>query len=219
MELSLGEQLLLLSYDDASGKPLIPASHLDYGQAGAYLLELFYAGRIGIEHGKLVALDRQSPDPVLVKMRAERPRSAVWWVLHLASPQRRQELLERLVDKGLLRRAEHKVLGIFPVRAYPEVDTTLERQIIDHLREVLIGATEPDRESVGLLGLIHVCGLDQKLFPDLDVKLIRRRIHELTEGDWSAPAVRRAITIMNAAVLAAVSGGIVSSNAGAVTTP
>lgn len=219
MELSLGEQLLLLSYDDASGKPMIAASHLNYGLAGAYLLELFYAGRIGIDHGKLVALDRESPDPVLVKVRAERPRTAVWWVLHLASPQRRQEVLDRLVEKGLLRRTEHRVLGIFPVRAYPEIDTTLERQIIDHLRGVLTGSTQPDREAVGLLGLIHVCGLDQKLFPGLDPKFIRGRIHELTEGDWSAPAVRRAITIMNAAVLAAVSGGIVSSNAGAVTTP
>ncbi|GIH04115.1 hypothetical protein Rhe02_21820 [Rhizocola hellebori] len=216
MELSLAEQLLLLSYDDVTGKPAIPMSNLDHGLAAAQLLDLHYQGKLTLDHGRLAAVDRADTDPVLAKIRAHKPHTPDWWVYHLADPHRRERLLDRLIDAGMLERREHRILGMFPVRAYPEVDPTEERALVDHLRDVVTGQAEPDRRSLGLLALAHGCGLDRHLFPTLDATLVRHRLNELTQGDWCGQAVRKVVEAENVAMLAAVSGGIVASTAGAV---
>lgn len=216
MELSLAEQLLLLSYDEVTGKPAIPVTNLDYGLAAAHLLDLSYQGKLAVDHGRLVVLDRHDPDPALAKIWAQRPHTADWWVYHLADPKRRADILDRLVSAGLLERRKHRVLGVFPVRAYPEVDPAQERALVDHLRDVVTGDAEPDKRSVGLLALAHGCMLDRHLFPAMDATLVRHRLNALTQGEWCTQAVRKVVQAMNVAVLAAVSGGIVGSTSGAV---
>ncbi len=216
MKLSLAEQLLLLSYDDVTGKPAIPLSNLDHGLAAAHLLDLNYQGKVILDHGRLVAVDRTDTDPVLTKIRVQKPHTADWWVYHLADPHRREALLDRLVSVGMLERREHRVLGMFPVRAYPEIDPAEERALIDHLREVVTGDAEPDRTSIGLLALAHGTGLDRHLFPTLDPTTVRHRLNELTDGEWCGQAVRKVVEAENVAMLAALSGGIVASTAGAV---
>jgi hypothetical protein len=214
VELSLSEQLLLLSYDEISGRPAIPTSHLDYGLAAARLLDLSYAGSLSITHGFLVPTGT-GDDPVLARFGNQR-HTAAWWVYHTADAQYRQQLLDRLVHRGLLDRRDHRVLGIFPVRAYPEVDPAQERALADHLREVLTGEAPPDRRSVSLLALTHACGLDRHLFPRVDKHTMLLRLNDLTASEWCGRAVRNIITAVNAAVISAISGLPVSSTASAV---
>jgi|KBSSwiStaDraftv2_1062776.scaffolds.fasta_scaffold157612_3 hypothetical protein len=214
MELSLSEQLLLLSYDEISGRPAIPARNLDYGLAAARLLDLSYAGALTITNGFLVPTGKGT-DPVLAKFGNNR-HSADWWVYHLADAGYRQDLLDRLVQRGLLDQRDHRVLGIFPVRAYPEVDPAQERMLADHLREVLTGNATPDQRSVSLLALTHACGLDKHLFPQVDRHTMLLRLGDLTASEWCGRAVRNIITSVNAAVISAVSGLPVSSAASAV---
>jgi hypothetical protein len=214
VELSLSEQLLLLSYDEVSGRPAIPVGHLDYGLAAARLLDLSWAGSLTITNGSLVPTGR-GDDPLLARFGNQR-HSADWWVYHAADAHYRQQLLDRLVDRGLLERRDHRVLGIFPVRAYPEVDPAQERALADHLRDVLTGQAPPDRASVSLLALTHACGLDKHLFPHIDKHTMRLRLGDLTAGEWCGRAVRNIITSVNAAVISAISGLPVSSTASAV---
>lgn len=222
MELSLSEQLLLLSYDEVSGRPAIPTGHLDYGLAAARLLDLTNAGSLTVTSGSLVptgssagAGGEGADGEVLAKFGNHR-HSADWWVYHLASPDYRQELLGRLVERGVLERREHRALGIIPVRAYPEVDPAQERALADHLRQVVVGTATPDPRSVSLLALAHACGLDKHLFPDVDKSTIRRRVGDLTTSEWCGRAVRNIITSVNAAVISAISGLPVSPAASAV---
>jgi hypothetical protein len=214
VELSLSEQLLLLGYDDVSGRPAIPAGHLDYGLSAARLLDLIYAGSLILADGYLTRTGK-GDDPVLAKFGGLR-HSADWWVYHLASPEYRQGLLDRLVDAGMLQRREHRVFGVFPVHAYPEVDPAQERLLANHLRAVLMGVEPPDQRAVSLLALAHACGLDKQLFPRLDPALIRAQMAELTKTEWCGAAVRKIIIAMNAAVISAVTGVAVSSAASAV---
>jgi Golgi phosphoprotein 3 (GPP34) len=214
VELSLSEQLLLLGYDDASGRPAIPAGHLDYGLSAARLLDLTYAGSLTLADGYLIPTGKGT-DPVLARLGGLR-HTAEWWVYHLASPDYRQGLLDRLVGAGMLERRDHKLFGVFPVHAYPEVDPAQERALAQHLQAVLLGAAPPDQRSVSLLALAHGCGLDKRLFPRLDAATVRSRMAELTKSEWCGAAVRKIITAMNAAVISAVSGVAVSSAASAV---
>jgi Golgi phosphoprotein 3 (GPP34) len=214
VELSLSEQLLLLGYDVVRGRPAIPASHLDYGLSAARLLDLIYMGSLALAGGYLVSTGKGA-DPVLARFGGLR-HSADWWVYHLASPEYRQTLLDRLVAARLLEQRDHKVFGVFPVHAYPEVDPAQERALARHLQAVLLGAAEPDERSVSLLALAHACGLDKQLFPRLDAATLRARMAELTKSEWCGAAVRKIIIAMNAAVISAVSGLAVSSAASAV---
>ncbi|BCJ75640.1 hypothetical protein CS0771_51840 [Catellatospora sp. IY07-71] len=222
MELSLAEQLVLLSYDDTTGRPLVPINHLDFGIEGAVLLSLANAGRIATQRGEVVAIDRTptgdlSQDAALIEIAEDHKGHAPdWWIYHLASPHHRQRLLDGLVTKGVLERVDHRVMGVFHRPRYPEADRALERSLIGHLREVLDRIATPDRDSVSLLSLIHTLMLDRHHFPEMNRDDMRHRIQELTEGEWCGPAVGKVIYAMNMALMAAITGGAASSSTAAV---
>lgn len=222
MELSLAEQLVLLSYDDATGRPLAPINHIDCGVEGAVLLSLANAGRIAIHRGHLEIADRTptgdpSQDAALIEIAEDAKGHAPdWWIYHLASPHHRQRLLEKLVAKGVLERVDHKVMGVFHRPRYPEVDRATEKNLVDHLRDVLNRIAEPDQDSVSLLALIHTLLLDRHHFPEQNRDDMRHRISELTEGEWCGPALGKVIYAMNMAVMAAITGGAASSSTASV---
>src|SRR5690349_10237042 len=135
MDLTLAEQVLLLSFDDTTGKPVIPANYLDYAVSGAQLLELSFAGRLAVDHGHLRMISSTPVgdpvlDPMLARIRAElKSHPTEWWVYHFASHERRDHVLDQLVDRGLLSRNRHRVLGVIPGRVrYPEVDLLPEQE-------------------------------------------------------------------------------------------
>jgi hypothetical protein len=85
--LTLAEELLLLALDDESGSVEPAASgSLQYGLAGALLVELVIAGRLRLEGGGLVVADGSpTGDAVLDEVigrisRSGRPRDAEYWV-------------------------------------------------------------------------------------------------------------------------------------------
>ena len=225
MELSLAEQVLLLSYDDDSGQPVVTLTNLDYGLSGALLLDLSFAGRITIRDGLVRVVDHTPVgdpvlDPILDRIGGEsRHHSTDWWVYHAASRDHLQVLLDRLVERGYLVRERHRVIGIFPGRdRFPEGTGSPEQEIMQRLRDVITGTVSPDRRAVELLAVIHGCGLDRHLFPQMNRDDLRHRIADLTGSDQIGHSVGHVINAMNTAVLAAISGGIVSSPSAPATT-
>jgi hypothetical protein len=53
--------------------------------------------------------------------------------------------------------------------------------------------------------MLSAAGLERRVFPQDDRKLVKRRLKEIAEGDWAADAVRKAIRAAHAATMAAVS--------------
>ena len=97
-----------------------------------------------------------------------------------------------------------------------DIENAMVGLLEPEFEEVVTGEASPDRRSLGLLALAHACGLDKHLFPTLDAAMLRHRLAELTQGEWCGQAVRKVVEAENVAMLAAVSGGIVASTAGAV---
>lgn len=214
MELTLAEQVLLLSYDDMSGKPTVPRGNIDYAVAGALMLELSLAGRLAVSaDGHLRCVD-PTPlgdtllDPILAMINGERViRPAEWWVYRIAAQHDNTPILQRLVDAGLLIEHKHRVLGVFPGHSrFPEVDTAPEQDLIRHLRAVVDGAQPADARSGGLLAILHVCMLDRRLFPEWSPTELRHRIAELTNQEWCGPAVGKVIATMNEAIISLLGG-------------
>lgn len=212
MDVSLAEELLLLGYNDETGRAEVGSPQLDCGLAGAVLVELALAGRVEVIDGKLTVL---APAPVgdveadaaLGRITGEgKERKPEWWVGKLRSGIR-DRLLDRLTDRGVQQQRRQKVLGLFPVRRYPTVDSAPEAATRARLELVVAQGRRADARTAALASLLDACGLARRTFPDLDRGQLKARMHQLNEGQWTSAAVRKAIQWIQAGVMAATTAG------------
>jgi Golgi phosphoprotein 3 (GPP34) len=124
MDSTLAEELLLIAYDDVTGRAKQGGSiELDCGVAGAVLQELNLAGRIDVVGGLVTVLDPTpvgdpDSDAALERIAGEaKGRKPDWWVSRLRFGMRNR-MLARLVDSGVLRMERRGVLWLFSARRY-----------------------------------------------------------------------------------------------------
>ncbi|WP_432940250.1 GOLPH3/VPS74 family protein [Kribbella sp. CA-253562] len=220
----IAEDLLLLLYDDESGKPLAGSPGLDYALAGAVVVELTLLGKVDIsgegedvKPGRLKVLDASpTGDPLLderLAMLAEKTGKKPKDVMGKLSKKLRDPLLRRLAERGILEESEGRVLGLFPVTRWPAKDAQHEGDVRAALENVLKLGTRPDERIGALIALLSALDVVPKIVTDaVDRKALKRRAKEIAESDWAAAAVRRAVQDMQAAVTASI---VVASTAGA----
>ncbi|MEV4518042.1 GPP34 family phosphoprotein [Dactylosporangium sp. NPDC049525] len=214
MRNGLADDFLLLALDDR-GTNLVGDPGLDYGLAGALLLDLVLAGRLDLADSRVVVADPAPVgDPVadaaLDRIAADtKPRKPDAWIQPLTDGLRAR-LLERQVEAGVLRVERDKVLWVFPRTRYssatgaePAVETAVRRELTD----AVDGTGAVPARTAALLGLVQAVGLAGKLFPGRDGKALKARLDEIAEGNWAADAVRESIAQLQAMIgsMAAVS--------------
>jgi hypothetical protein len=217
----LAEDLLLLLFDDDSGRPVVDGTALDNALAGAVLLELVESGRVSpagpaddAKEGRLLVRDASpTGDPVLDqaldRLEAKDPVKAQRAV-QLLTKGLRPVVLERLADRGLVRREERKLLGIFPRTSWPAAATEHEQLVRARLAEVLVGGQAPDAHTGGLVSLLSAINAVHKVVRG-DRKQLKARAVEVGTGAWAGDAVNKAVEAVQTAVTAAV----VAATAGA----
>jgi hypothetical protein len=214
--MSLPEEFLLLAYDE-SGIPLTDGTHLDNGLGGAVLLELALAGRIGIADKRVVVAD---PGPTgdrllddnLARVGAEaRARKPGHWVSKFAKDAR-PRVLDKLVAEGVLTVEHDRVLGVFPRKKYPPA---VEADGGQRVRAAVLGSGPVEPRTAALCALVAATELDRKVLADVDRRLVKARLKEISEGAWAADAVRRTIEEIQAAVMIAIMASITAATAGA----
>ncbi|QNN54255.1 GOLPH3/VPS74 family protein [Nocardioides mesophilus] len=220
----LAEDLLLLITDDDTGKLVVSGTEADIALGGAQLVQLALAGRVDLTHegegrrkGRLVVRDATpTGDPlldealaVLVERQGKRPADAVGKL----GKRLRQRLYDRLVQQGILRAEEGRVLGVFPKHTWPAADAAHEREVRELVDQVLVSGVTPQPRTAALVALLHALRVvPQVVDPErhgLPRRQLERRAQEVAEGDWGSAAVRSAIEAMRAAVFAAVTAGTV----------
>ncbi|GII23374.1 GOLPH3/VPS74 family protein [Planosporangium mesophilum] len=219
MTVTLADELLLLAYDDA-GSAVIDTSSLDLGLAGALLVELALAGRVGVVDKRVVVTDplptgEPIADAALATIAADaKRRKPEDWVNRLDGGLR-QQLLGRLVDAGVLRRDEDKVLWVFPRTRYPSTtggEPAVEADARHRVEAALAGTGPVDARTAALCALIKAVGLE-RAFPDRPAKEVRKRLGVIAEGDWASTAVRKAIGEMQAAVAVVITSAAIATTA------
>lgn len=196
-EATLGEQLLLLSLDDESGAGK-GSDKVGWAIAAATLVELAMADRIEVADGMVSVLD---PTPLGVPgldggladiVGHGKPRKAKDWM-----PRLRKGAVagasQGLLGKGLIREETKKVLGLFPVRRYPEADGSVEAAVRERLDAVVLRGQTPDARTASLVSLLHGAKLHRLAFPGADAKAVKRGMAAVAEGQWAGPVVRRVI--------------------------
>jgi hypothetical protein len=222
--LTLAEDLLLLLLDDATGKPRVDSTSLDYGLAGAVLAELEVAGRIevvegegffGRDHVRVVdaaPTGDESHDAAL-RLADEKPRRGDQLVPRV-SKGLRPLILRRLEQRGIVSRESTRVFGIFGRDRWPAQDASAEQALRQRLHDVLVLGTTPDARTVSLIALLSAIDQAHKIL-DIDRverKAVKTRAKSLAEGSWTATAVRQAVRSSRASSSAGASATIAAAS-------
>jgi Golgi phosphoprotein 3 GPP34 len=206
--ITVAEDLYLLADDAATGRPLIQPAHLDLGLGGALLLDLALRHRVAFD-GARVSVAPGTTGEMLLDSAIERmtrtdtPHEPGYWVRQLGRGARRA-VQERLVDAGVLRHADHRVLRFVPVHRTCETDGRPHHELVDHLHDAVEFGHTPSVETAALAMLALAVGLEERLFPRSDREVIRQRMAEVAagcrDGAWVATAVTAAVNAVDAAV-------------------
>jgi hypothetical protein len=154
----------------------------DLALAGALLMDLALAGRVDTDLDRLIVVDDAPTwDPVLDAalgrlLQPGAPRDARGAIVMLARDvaEARAALLDRLIEAGLLRRIEDRVLWLFRDRRHPKADGRTEAaDARERLREMLLNEDLPDPRDALLLGLARAAGLLPLLFSEAELLRIR----------------------------------------------
>ncbi|MEW5868346.1 MAG: GPP34 family phosphoprotein [Chloroflexota bacterium] len=210
--LNLVEELFLLAIDDDRGVVHPSASTgLPYGMAGAILSELTFSGKLGLEGNKVVILENlvcndEILDESLAKIvQAEKPRKATYWinVLSQHNKQLRSRVAASLVAMGALRKEGKRFLWVIPYEAYPQQDASAKYWVKQRLREAVLTQFQPEARTLGLLSLLHACGMLGLVFTKDERRRARKRIEELVQGEIIGEAVAQTLEEISAAAAAA----------------
>ena len=163
----LAEEFLLLLRDEDGALSRAPEWLVRYALGGAVLMDLALENRIDTDARRLFLID-SSPmgdallDPMLSEIaQTNREHDALYWVEHAThhADEIRDTALARLVDNGVLRLSDDRVLRIFGTKHYPLANEEAERDLVRRIRETLLSDTIPDPRDIVIATLADGCGL------------------------------------------------------------
>ncbi|GAB3206302.1 GOLPH3/VPS74 family protein [Marinactinospora thermotolerans] len=203
--LTLAEELALIALGDHDGKPILNETVFQIGLAGAMLAEMAILGRIDLSGDRVTVTDTTPTgdpqiDALLDRIAQEaKPRKVQWWVEKIKSSALQKGTLERLAARGVVSESEHRVLGILPIRRYPQADPDPETQIRSRIRAVL-GGGAADQRTAALIALIDACGMTRRQFPEAS----KGRIKRIIESDQAGRSVKKVIQSIHLATAASI---------------
>jgi hypothetical protein len=221
--LTLPEELVLIGTKESGSLERSAWTSLDYGIAGARLLELALAGRLRLGEKSAMVVHDETPtgdelaDEALATIAAsERVRDAKHWVGKLTKGAVRKRVLARLDERGVLAAERGRFLGIVPRTRHVEVDPGPEREIRERLRAAVTDGAAPDARTVALAALVRACDLLGVVFARDERKAAKKRIAELAAPDEVGSAVKSVTDAATAAVMGAVVAATAASAAAGV---
>ena len=163
----LAEELLLLAYDDESGKATGSQIGLDLGMAAAVLVELALAGRVAYVDGAIMVRDATPTgdsilDEVLARVAADTPHTPASWVQRLRYGLR-DRVLADLCTRGVIRDVDETMQGFIHLHRYPTVDATVETEVRERLGRALAGDEVPDERTAALATLVAAVRMEPAL--------------------------------------------------------
>jgi len=214
------EDVLLLLLDDKTGAAAGEVTkHLTL--AGALLVELALLGRIQPEgngawqEGTKVVTTGEGPlpDPLLQATYdaiAARPQDIYTLLATIGYPLL-EPVIERLVQRGLLRRERKRFLGLFPTTSLPATNTGHESALRKQMSVVLEDGVDPDARLAALIAVVSASGTLVLLHPLPKWSgQVATRAKEIEQGNWVAAALTIAVA-GTAASLAAASAAAVAA--------
>src|SRR5690606_4267642 len=218
------EDYLLLTLDDVTGKAVVDASYREQVAAGALLVELALLRRAdlagdgdGGRVGRIVVRDPSPTGNVLLDealgvVRAREGSRPKALVAPLARLKPAARAIASLAERGVLRREEGRVLGIFPTTRWPAADTRHEDAVRADLRRVLVEGGDPDERTAALVAVLSATGQEGRVlaaggsgggeeWTAARRRAADRRAKEIARQSWGSEAVRAYVQEISAAIV------------------
>ena len=182
---TIAEQLLLLGLHDEKGSVLFSASTaLPYGLAGATILDLYFQDRIKFEDKDIRVVDHTPTgndilDETLdLLCNATKIRNVKYWVnrIHGKVKGLKHRLADRLVEKNILEREEHRLLWVFNYNRYPTQNFAPEYDIRNSIRNIILYDQQPTEKETALISLVKACDLVNEIFSREERKSAKKKI-------------------------------------------
>jgi hypothetical protein len=222
MNLNLIEKFILITLDSKKGKFLIDSLSLNYGIAGAILLEMSELNKIAIKNKRLVLLDSKLTNDIIIDacikiiQKSKKNRRTKYWINKIGNNSSgfKKLILDDLNKKRLLKIDKSTFFwGLFSFYKYPQINTKPVDEIKNRLRIIVLENEKPELESVLLLSLMNSCKLTRILFINKkENRAANKRIKELTQNIEISNTISQALKEIQTAVLIATTSAFVGSS-------
>jgi hypothetical protein len=185
--IALAEELLLLAYDNESGRANGSQIGLDLGMAAAVLVELALAGRVIYVDGTIAVRDATPTgkpiiDEVLGRVAADTPHTPASWVQRLRHGLR-DRVLADLCARGVVCDIDETTLGFIHLHRYPTADPTVEAEIRGRLSRALTADEPPDERTAALATLVATVRMEPALgLSGAEAAAAHRRLEEISDN-------------------------------------
>ena len=191
--ITFAEETLALLLDDRTGAFLpIGQYALEHALVGAVLMDLAFANRIDTDPGKLMIIDptptgNPTLDRVLERINESGDsRNTAQWLEILSAEQGeniQQQVLDSLIERGVLEQREEKFLWVFRSRRYPMIDGRMQREARQRVVGVLFSGDIPDPRDIALICIADACGLLKTVFGESELDEVSARLDQLRKMD------------------------------------
>ncbi|MGI5243810.1 GOLPH3/VPS74 family protein [Dactylosporangium sp. CA-139066] len=184
---ALAEELLLLAYDDESGRATGSTIGLDLGMAAAVLVELALAGRLVYVGGTIMAtnpapIGEPIADEVLSRVAADTPHTPDSWIQRLRHGLRDRVLADLCARNVICDVDETTMDGFIHLHRYPTIDPTVEGEVRERLSAALIGTDAPDERTAALATLVAAVRMEPVLgLAGADVAAAHQRLQQISD--------------------------------------
>ncbi len=218
---STAEKFLIIAHRPEKGGFLTSQLFIQYGIAGAILLDLTLGERISIVDKKLLlkpgkALSSPMLNDVSTMIsQSPNPRKISYWVGKLASRYNRYkwQILEGLEGKRILSIERRKFLGLIPYRQSVFTETYTRASLVRQLKNEILSGRGGDGELNALAGLVKACSLERVLSTDRDeLKRIRQQLKVMVSESPVSDVVAQTIRQVQAAIFASLTAAVVASS-------
>lgn len=204
--LTCAEELLLLAHDEKSGHfANLQDLLMNTALAGAVLMDLALINRVDTDLAALVVLDRKPTgekllDQALAALPDKTTTIDALDVLRKQGASLMDLAIARLIERGILRQQEGRILWVFESRRYPLIDGKELQEVKRRIADLLLSDEIPDPRDVVIICLAQACGLLRRVFSESELRSAEKRIDQLTKLDLIGQAMTNMMIELNAAL-------------------
>jgi len=212
MKLSLIDQLTLLALDDESGSFVCDSLAYSYSLAGAILLELSLHNRIEVIHkNKVLVKDKiNTGDSLLdeylqLMVQSKKEKTVQDWLdtIGQQADKINQQTIDKLIETGILKHKEEKILWVFTVHKYPAKNSEPEDSLKQRLNKIIENNEQPQLNDIMLLSLVDTCELHKEIFGKEKAEEYQKKMKAIIKDVHISAIMNQTVKEVHAALQAA----------------
>jgi Golgi phosphoprotein 3 len=221
--LSTAEKFVMIAHHPERGRFMVSQMFIQYGIAGAILLDMTLENSFDIKDGNLILKSGRQSDKtvtgIVASMISEsgKSRKPGYWVRRIAGRYNRylRYILKDMEQKRHVRLEDRRFLGLIRYQESFLIESYTRANLIRQLKNSILtykGATE---ESIALEGLIEACRMQRILSSDRDeLRTIKTQLKKIVKESPVSDAVGKTIREVQTAIMASITGAVVAATAG-----